>query len=412
MKLLHISDVYFPRINGVSTSIHGSMRELRRRGHQVDLIAPAYDNESVEEGITRVPAVEVPFDREDRLMRRSRALAAASSTDRSPIDLVHVHTPFVAQSAGRRAAGRFHAPLVTTFHTHFEDYLHCYVPVVPRKWLALAARAFSRRQARHADAVIAPSLAIRDVLERYGVRSRVEVIPTGIDTDAMRGGDGAAFRRRLGIEPQRKVLVNVSRMAHEKNIGFLIDVVAVVRRFVPDVLLLLAGEGPALPSLERRVLELGLGRNVRFVGYLDRESDLLDCYRAGDVFVFASRTETQGLVLLEAMSLEVPVVSTAVLGTRDVVGPRRGAVVVEEDVGTFAAQTLILLEDETLRRRLGREGRRYVEERWSERAAVSSLLELYGDLILRHCAQVATAPVEAEPARRADAVATRLRAKA
>jgi glycosyltransferase involved in cell wall biosynthesis len=238
------------------------------------------------------------------------------------------------------------------------------------------------------------------------------VIPTGIDTDAMRGGDGAAFRRRHGIEPQRKVLINVSRMAHEKNIGFLIDVTAVVRRFVPDVLLLLAGEGPAVPSLERRVMELGLGSNVRFVGYLDRESDLLDCYRAGDVFVFASRTETQGLVLLEAMSLEVPVVSTAVLGTRDVVGPRRGAVVVEEDVGTFAAQTLILLEDESLRRRLGREGRRYVEERWSERAAVSSLLDLYGDLILSHHAKAATAPHEGERTQRAGAVAARLRAKA
>jgi glycosyltransferase involved in cell wall biosynthesis len=392
MKLLHLSDVYFPRINGVSTSIRGTVRELRRRGHEVDLVAPAYGKENAEEHVARVPAAVVPFDPEDRLMRPRRATAAACSFYARPPDLVHVHTPFVAQAAGRRAARRYGVPWVTTFHTHFEDYLHCYVPLLPRFLLRAAARSFCRRQACRADAVIAPSRAIREVLEGYGVATRIEVIPTGIDLDALRGGDGESFRRRLGIDPRRKVLVNVGRMAHEKNVPFLLEVVSVVRRFVPDVLLLLAGEGPAQSALERQVTELGIGRNVRFVGYLDRERELLDCYRAGDVFVFASRTETQGLVLLEAMALEVPVVSTAILGTRDVVGPQRGAVVVEDDVGAFAAQALLLLEDEAMRRRIGREGRSYVEEKWSERATVSSLLELYGELVLQHRAAAGTKP--------------------
>ena len=128
------------------------------------------------------------------------------------------------------------------------------------------------------------------------------------------------------------------------------------------------------------MVDLGVERNVLFVGYLDRERELLDCYRAGDVFVFASRTETQGLVLLEAMALEVPVLSTAVLGTSDVVGPGRGALVVEENVAAFAAQALMLLENPALRRRLGRDGRRFVEEEWSDRATVSRTLDLYGDL--------------------------------
>jgi 1,2-diacylglycerol 3-alpha-glucosyltransferase len=215
------------------------------------------------------------------------------------------------------------------------------------------------------------------------VRGRVEVIPTGLPLDEFRGGDGAAFRRRLGIDASRQVLVHVGRMAHEKNVGFLLEVLAVVRRFLPDVLLLLAGDGPALPALQRRTVELGVERNVRFVGYLDRERELLDCYRAGDVFVFASRTETQGLVLLEAMALEVPVLSTAVLGTRDVVGPGRGALVVQEDAAAFAAQALVLLEDGALRRRIGREGRRWVEEEWSDHATMSRTLDLYGDLVLR-----------------------------
>jgi glycosyltransferase involved in cell wall biosynthesis len=272
---------------------------------------------------------------------------------------------------------------VVTVHTHFEDYLHCYVPLLPRPLLRRAARSFYLRQARSATALLAPSRAIRDLLAEYGVRARVEVIPTGVPLEEIRGGDGEAFRRRMGIEPDRKVLVHVGRMAHEKNVGFLIEVLAVVRRFLPDVLLLLAGDGPALSSLRRQVVELGVDRNVRFVGYLDRERELLDCYRAGDVFVFASRTETQGLVLLEAMALEVPVLSTAVLGTRDVVGPGRGAVVVEENVAAFAAQALMLLENPALRRRLGRDGRGFVEEEWSDRATVSRTLDLYGELVLQ-----------------------------
>ncbi len=383
MNLLHVSDVYFPRINGVSTSIRGSARELRRRGHHVDLLVPLYGGEAPEEHVVRVRSNPVPFDPEDRLMRPRRAHAATAQFDRRPPDLVHVHTPFVAQAVGRRVARRFEVPTVVTVHTHFEDYLHCYVPLLPRPLLRRAARSFYLRQARSASALVAPSAAIRDLLAEYGVRARVEVIPTGVPLDEIRGGDGDAFRRRIGIEPDRKVLVHVGRMAHEKNVGFLIEVLAVVRRFQPDVLLLLAGDGPALPTLRRQVVDLGVERNVRFVGYLDRERELLDCYRAGDLFVFASRTETQGLVLLEAMALEVPVLSTAVLGTRDVVGPGRGALVVEENVAAFAAQALMLLENPALRRRLGRDGRRFVEEEWSDRATVSRTLDLYGELVLQ-----------------------------
>ncbi len=125
----------------------------------------------------------------------------------------------------------------------------------------------------------------------------------------------------------------VGRVAHEKNIHFLVHVLAEVRKSVPDVLFVIAGEGPALPAVKRTVSSAGLDGNVLFVGYLDRRTALRDCYRAADVFVFASRTETQGLVLLESLALGVPVVSTAVLGTKEVLREARGAIVVAEERG-------------------------------------------------------------------------------
>jgi 1,2-diacylglycerol 3-alpha-glucosyltransferase len=145
---------------------------------------------------------------------------------------------------------------------------------------------------------------------------------------------------------------------------------------VPDALLLVAGEGPALAHCKRLAVELGLQEQTLFVGYLDRKHELLDCYRAGDLFAFASRTETQGLVLLEAMAQGVPVVSTAHMGTLDILGSRRGCVVVEESEADFAAAVVGLLRDRARREALGAEARTYAAT-WSAREMATRLIDLY-----------------------------------
>ena len=154
----------------------------------------------------------------------------------------------------------------------------------------------------------------------------------------------------------RPTLVYVGRVAHEKNIDFLLDMLVELRPRLPGVLLALAGEGPAVPHLRRRVRELGLADAVQFVGYLRRDGELQDCYAAGDLFVFASRTETQGLVLLEALALGVPVVALAVLGTREIVLPGRGACVAPDDPAGFAAVVSSLMHDPDARARMARAG--------------------------------------------------------
>ena len=205
--------------------------------------------------------------------------------------------------------------------------------------------------------MVVPSRAMRDVLREYGVQGARRVIPTGIELERLSGGNGPAFRQRHGIPPERPVLVHVGRVAFEKNIDFLLRMLVRVRADVPDVLLVIAGEGPSSGHLRRLARRLALERNVLFLGYLDRRNVLLDCYCAGDAFVFASRTETQGLVLLEAMALGLPVVSTAVMGTRDILEAGRGALVPREDETDFAARVADLLRDPALRARLSREAR-------------------------------------------------------
>jgi glycosyltransferase involved in cell wall biosynthesis len=377
VRILYVSDVYFPRVNGVSTSIQTFRTELARLGHATTLVAPAYPVPHADDaGVVRVPSRAVPLDPEDRAMRWRALRGMHRTLAGERFDLVHIQTPFLAHYAGIGLARRRGVPVVATYHTLFEEYLFHYVPFVPRGAMRAAARRFSRGQCNALDAVVVPSTAMRETLERYGVATRIEIVPTGIPLPEFSGGDGARFRARHGIPPSRPVLAYVGRVAFEKNIGFLLRALARVRERVPEALLVVCGEGPALATLKREAAALALGESVRFVGYLDRATELRDCYRAADSLVFASRTETQGLVLLEAMALGIPVVSTAVMGTRDVVGPGRGALVAADDERDFAAQVVRLLGDPALRARLAEEGPAYART-WSAPALAQRMEAFY-----------------------------------
>jgi 1,2-diacylglycerol 3-alpha-glucosyltransferase len=299
VRILKISDVYFPRVNGVSTSIETFRRDLLTLGHDVTLVAPRYPDSSQKQpaddaSIVRVPARAVPRDPEDRAMSWTGLRQTLTRLGQRKFDVVHVHTPFLAHYAGLRFARQFNTPLIATYHTLFEEYLHHYVPMLPRAFGRAVARRLSRSQCNQLDTVIAPSQAMHDALKNYGVDKTIEILPTGLPEERFQLGDGAAFRRRHGIPPDRPLLLFVGRAAHEKNIGFLIDMMCDMRRLNPKALLLIAGEGPALPSLRARADQLGLAESVRFMGYFDRGDELRDCYSAADVFVFASLTETCG----------------------------------------------------------------------------------------------------------------------
>lgn len=388
MRVVMVSDVFFPRINGVSTAIQTYRESLRAHGVDVVLVAPAYGGEKDEEWVRRVPARPVPGDPEDRLARWGAMNRAVEAALAEGGDLVHVQTPFLAHYAGMRMARRFRVPVVATYHTLFEEYLAHYVPLVPSGWLKALARRFSQRQCNALDAVIVPSTAMRRRLSEYGVTARQHVLPTGVSLNTPAEGARGWFRARHGIDEAKRVALYVGRVAHEKNIDFLLDVAEQVREGVPDFLLVIAGDGPALPALQQAVANRGLGDRVRFIGYLDRGGELPACYAAADAFVFASRTETQGLVLLEAMSTGLPVVALAEMGTADILGPERGALVPDGNPYAFALALTRLLNDEGLRRQLSDEACSYAAE-WSSDALAGRMAVLYRQIVAEHAGEVA-----------------------
>jgi 1,2-diacylglycerol 3-alpha-glucosyltransferase len=386
VRILMISDVSFPRVNGVSTSIDTFRRQLHELGHSSALVAPEYPTAASDDGlVVRISSRPVPLDPEDRLMSRRDLRAQLDALAAQRFDIIHVHTPFIAHYAGVELARRLAIPVVETYHTYFEEYFHHYVPFLPRALLGLLARRLTVSQCAALDALVVPSQAMQGALVHYGVTTPMHVIPTGIDAARFVGGDGAAFRRRHGIAAGRPVLAHISRVAHEKNIDFILRALALIRRARPDVLLVIAGEGPALAHTRRLARKLGIADHVLFVGYLARDGELLDCYRAADLFVYASRTETQGLVLLEALALGVPVVSTAVMGTADVLRDVQGAVVAPDEEPAFAATVLQVLADPALRARLA-ERAPLDAAAWSARAMAERLESLYRQVIDRSAA--------------------------
>jgi len=381
LKVLFISDVHFPRVNGVSTSIRTFVEQIKGLGHEVHLIAPDYDIATEDEAwIKRIPARSIYFDPEDKLMKYGEALKLYAELEKEKYDIIHIHTPFVAHYLGLKLASKLKIPCIETYHTFFEDYLHHYLPWVPKYLARGLARVISKRQCNSVDAIVAPSSPMLDVLRGYGVKATAEVIPTGLQDHSFKDADGKAFRIKYDIPLDRPMLLYVGRVAFEKNIHFLLEMTKILSTKQPDVLLVITGEGPAEASLHKLSKELNIEKFVKFIGYLDRNTELNACYQAADVFVFASKSETQGLVILEAMAQGTPVVAIAELGTSSILIEGKGALIATENTDEFAEKVHQLLIYPEHMFELGKRAKAYALDKWTAKYQAERMIKFYLEL--------------------------------
>ena len=382
MNILFISDVFFPRVNGVSTSINTFATELRALGHQVTLIAPSYtDEDKQEEWIVRVPSHKIYFDPEDRLMNFGKLKALLPWIRDKHFDVIHIHTPFTAHYVGIHFGKKLDIPVVETYHTFFEDYLHHYLPFIPQFISRKLARTISRRQCNAVDGIVSPSKPMLDVLKQYGIKTPAEVVATGLDDSSFARVDGEHFRMSHDMPLAQPMLLFVGRVAHEKNIGFLLEMHVELIKKHPDALLVITGEGPAEESIKHSIDKLSISNKVRMIGYLDRSHELIACYKAADIFVFASKSETQGLVLLEAMAQGTAVVAIAELGTKSILIEGEGVLIAKDDINDFADKVSALLSDAPKRQMIGEKGRQYAQEKWGAGVLAKKVAKFYKSTI-------------------------------
>lgn len=317
MHVALFSDCYRPRINGVVTSLISLKTGLEKLGHRVTLIAPSYPNQDdTEPGIVRLNAFSFPTWPEDRaaLPLPLSAMRALRSAD---FDVVHIHTPFNLGVLGWWTASRLKKPMVFTHHTLWEEYSH-YLPLVPvwlGKWLAKVICNYFFTRAR---AIVAPSQDIASQIERLGFGTKTWVAPTGIETALFEGGNPLPVHRELGLQKDAALFIYVGRLAREKSIDFLLQAFAVVVRERPEARFAIVGGGPEQATLEKLTAQLGLQKSVIFLGYRPRAA-LKNYLAAARLFVFASETETQGLVLLEAAAAGLPVLAIRASGVNEAV---------------------------------------------------------------------------------------------
>ncbi len=319
------TECYRPIQNGVVASVDALADALRARGHEVVFVTPSMPGyHEVQEDVVRVPSLPLPTRTAYRL-----TIPLVAPQRLANLSIVHTHSPFVTGWMGLRLARRCGVPIVFTYHTQLEEYAH-YVPFDPRAARSAASQ-LTRSYANAVDAVVVPTAAMQTRLRALGVRSRIEVVPSGIDVRFFASGTRSeALRARLGVPPGGKMLLSVGRLGREKNLELALEAFA----RVPDasVRLVIVGDGPHRESLERTAARSGVAERTTFAREFPREA-LPDAYASADAFVFSSRSETQGLVLVEALAAGIPIVAVDTPQTRDVLG---GA-------GTIAASSPALL---------------------------------------------------------------------
>jgi glycosyltransferase involved in cell wall biosynthesis len=337
MNILMMTNTYLPHVGGVARSVAAFTKEFRRKGHRVIVVSPEYDKDTNDEEDTiRVPAIQHFNGSDFSAMFPIPSFLEAHLQDFQP-DIVHSHHPFLMGSTAVRVATRHEVPIVYTQHTMFEQYTH-YVPVDLPKMKPFVV-SLCTGYANMADQVIAPSHSIARILKERHVTTPIETIPTGIFIDEFKQGNGHAMRESQNIPREAFVVGHVGRLAPEKNLDFLSETVAIFLQDEPEAHFLIVGYGPSEKNMLDLFTQRGLRNRVHCPGKKDGQ-DLIDAYHAMDVFAFSSKSETQGLVLTEAMAAGVPAVALDASGVRDIVRDETNGYLLRNEQTDAFAQAL------------------------------------------------------------------------
>ena len=395
LRVLITTDWWEPVVNGVVASVQTLRRELLALGCDVRVLTLSQGIRTrSEHGVYRIGSVSASmvYDRARIGMPASRRVLREILRWRP--DVVHSQCEFSTYVWARRIARTLSVPLVHTYHTIYEDYTHYYSPsrTVGRK----VVETFSRKVLAGTDAVVVPTAKVQHLLAGYGVRAPVHIVPTGLDLTRFRPAESAseledvrALRHRLGIAPEQRVLISVSRLAKEKNLEEVLEMFAAADR--PDAVLVIVGDGPYRPVLEERARELGIAERVRFAGVAE-PAEVQRWYRIGELFVSASLSETQGLTFIEALACGLPL-----LCRRD---PSLTSVVLEgrtgwqyEDAEEFSAHLASLLDAPRRQEKMSLEAREHARATCGAQEFGRSVLEVYRQSLHRRSPRIIARPV-------------------
>ncbi len=381
MKIGIFSNCYLPLVNGVVGAIHLLKKGFSEQGHQVYIFAPQYEEYADrEEGIFRYPALDLT-----KKVKYPVAIPFAPKISQTlndiKLDIIHSHHPFVLGPVSLKIARKNQIPTVYTFHTQYDQYAH-YVPL-PRNLVREFTKYRIKKYCNSVDKITTPSESARNILQNYGVSGQVQVIPNPTDLSRFHNRDGVLIRQRYQLNGQ-KLLINIGRVAPEKNISFLLTSYRYILNHTPPetTRLMIVGDGPDLPDLVKQARSLGIDGKVIFTGMIN-PLDIPDYLAAADFFVTASVTEVKPLAQLEALAAGVPIVAVSAPGADDSVIHGKNGLLVRQEIAEFGDAVLGLLFDTEKRNRF-REAAFQTAAAYSYSKIAHDYLDLYQKVIMNH----------------------------
>jgi glycosyltransferase involved in cell wall biosynthesis len=377
------TNCYLPLVNGVVGAIGLLRKGFIENGHQVYIFAPGYDDYTDQEAnIFRYPAVDLT-----RKVKFPVAVPFSPKINQVlhniPLDIIHAHHPFVLGPAALRVAKRKRIPSVYTFHTQYDQYSH-YIPL-PGSLVQEIAKYQVKRYCCAVDRITTPSESARQILGGYGIPGPVQVIPNPTDLSRFQSRDGRLIRQKYGLG-QAKLLINVGRVAPEKNLSFLLAAFRYILQASPypkspesDIRLLIAGEGPDLSNLKKLAEALEIAGQVIFTGLVDT-AEIPAYLAAADLFVMSSTTEVKPLAQLEALAAGVPIVAVSAPGADDTIIHGENGLLLPQTIPEFGDAIIKLIFDPERLRRYRAAALRTATN-YSHKKITGDYLELYQDVI-------------------------------
>jgi len=393
MKIAIFTNNYLPNPYGVSMSIESFRREYEKRGHTVYIFAPktkGYVDENPNASprtwnaarVFRYPSIDINYKISFPLgIPYSRKIS--NILEKLEIDIIHSQHPNLIGWAAKRWAKKKNVPLVFTWHTLYDQYAHFAPPFIPKKFAAWWTIGNAVRYANNANQVIVPTPSVRPIIEKWGVTNReIAAIPTGIREEEFADRDGDAIRRKYSVSAGDILLVWIARFTQEKNTEFLFRSVIHVLGKNKNVRFLAGGDGHLFGAMKQLVKEAGVESQVIMPGFVPND-EKKNYYEAGDIYVNASKSETQGIIIAEAMYTGLPVVAISATGVKDLVMNHVTGLLVDDNEESFSNAVEKLIIDADLRNKFSENSKKIAQEKYTSKACADKMLEVYQEVIKR-----------------------------
>jgi len=376
MRIAIFTNNYLPNPYGVAGSVESFRKEFERGGHEVFIFAPQWKGyRDKNPRVFRYPAIEtnikikfpipIPYSRK-----------ISEILNKLDLDVIHSQHPNLLGSAAAHWARKKNIPLIFTWHTLYDQYAH-FAPFIPPKLAIWFAIRNARNYANRCDQVIVPTLSVGEIIRNWGVTNKnIIAIPTGVEEDQFADQNREGIREKYNVKDDEVLLFVMTRLTEEKNTEFLVEAVLEILKNNNSAKFMICGDGDIKKRLVEKVSNCGFSDKVIFVGIvLDNEKK--NYYAAGDIFVYASKSETQGMVLTEAMYSGLPIVAVEATGVRDIIKEDKTGFLVSENKKEFAAAVQKLIDDEILRKKFGEEAKWVAKEKYTSYVCAKKMLEAY-----------------------------------